>query len=359
MFYGPINSLPIKCDACGFPDLDHVPQPYYLVKSRTMSPNEILPAENGNFFVRGRIRKVLELLAPHECDFFSTCYKGTAEQTPWFLAVPNHQVVTAKVDPSIIRCDACGEPRSAHPGSQFIEDLWNYDSDHEIIQSSTWSSSEIGWDKWIDRHLFFSVRLFWLLKQIKAKGLDEATCGKKTSPNKEEADWIDKQLVLLVNHGIPLHSPGSLSNGDTTWFRKYLKDNATKQKPSTDWKALEKQFKFKLPKSYKDFINKSGPRSFSNVDEQEGFNVHLLQPQKIDFKSYRAGALEIDDEETSSIDAVLFAHTDHGDCFCFDIRKDRKEFEVFLYLHEYNYFEPYAPNFVACIKRFVIAGNDV
>jgi len=63
MFYDPINPLPAQCPECGFPDLDHVPLPYFLVKSRTRSPNELAEAENGNFFVRERIRRVLELLA--------------------------------------------------------------------------------------------------------------------------------------------------------------------------------------------------------------------------------------------------------------------------------------------------------
>ena len=358
MFHNPINSLPPKCDACGFPDLDHVEQPYYLVKSRTMSHNEMAPAENGNFFVRDRIRSVLELLALGECDFYPTHYKGTSDQTPWYLAVPAHKVVTAKVNPAIPRCDTCGEPRSAHPGTQFSEWLWNYDSDHEVIKSSTWGSSEMGWDKWIDRDLIMSVRLFSLLKRIKAKGLDERTCDKTTSPTEDEAAWIDEQLDLLAAHGIPLHAPGTVSDADAKWFRLYLKEHATAQTPSIDWKSLEKRLKFRLPKSYKDFIGKVGPCSFKDVDEQEGFTVHVLPPQQLDCKSYRSGELEADDEETNSVDGVMFANTDHGDCFCFDVRKDRKEFEVFLYLHEYNCFEPYAPNFAVCIERFVAATLD-
>ena len=34
-FDDPINPLPVSCPECGFPDLEHVPQPYALVKSRT------------------------------------------------------------------------------------------------------------------------------------------------------------------------------------------------------------------------------------------------------------------------------------------------------------------------------------
>ena len=70
MFYDPINPLPRKCLKCGFPDLDHVPQPYFLVKSRTMGPNELAGAENGNFFIRERVRRVFDLLVPELCATF-------------------------------------------------------------------------------------------------------------------------------------------------------------------------------------------------------------------------------------------------------------------------------------------------
>lgn len=355
MFFDPINSLPKKCEACGFPDLDHVPAPYNLVKSRTMSPNEMAPAENGNFLVRDRIRAVLELLAPDDCTFHPTCNKGTTEQTSWHLAVPTQQVVTANVTPTIPRCDTCGEPRSAHPGSQYSEWLWDHESNHDVLKASTWGSSEAGWDQWISRDLFISVRLVSLLKNIKARGLDEATCDKLTSPNEDETRWIKTQLDLITSHDIPIHAPGTVADGDARWFRQYLKDHATKPVPAVDWKTLEKAIKFKLPKSYKDFVGKVGLCSFEDVDEQDGYVVEVLPPTEFDCESYRAGALEADDDDSNSVDGVMFAGTDHGDCFCFDVRKDRKEFEVFLYLHEYNCFEPYAPDFSACIRRFVAA----
>lgn len=81
-FRNPINPLPLKCPRCGFPNLDHIPQPYFLTKSRTMSPHELALAANGNLLIRERIRRVLDLLTPGECSFFPTCYKGTSEQTP-------------------------------------------------------------------------------------------------------------------------------------------------------------------------------------------------------------------------------------------------------------------------------------
>jgi len=364
MFYRPINPLPPKCPKCSFPDLDHVPQPYFLVKSRTMSPNELAMAENGNFFVRERIRRVFDILAPGQCTFYPTCYNGTSEETPWYLAVPKHQVITAKVNPSIPRCEKCGEPRSAHPGTQYVEYYfgqpsrgqplgsgWTGESEYDVLKSSTWGSSERGWNLWISRDLFMSVRLLDLLKKIKAKGFCEATCGKPTLPDNDESIWIREKLNALETNGIPLHAAGTLSDEDTKWFRDYLKHHSRKMESAWDVKAIEKQLKFKLPKTYVDFITKVGPASFENVDEEEGFTASIVAPDELDCESYRAGILQAD-EETNAVDGVMFATTGHGDCFCFDVRKGKKEFPIFLFKHEYNVLEPYAENFAACIKRF-------
>jgi hypothetical protein len=352
MFYDPLNPLPPKCKVCGFPDLDHVPQPYYLVKSRTMSPNELAPAANGNFLIRPRIATLLKAVAPKQCSFFPTCYKGTSERTPWLLAVPVHQVVTAKVKASIARCKKCKQPRSAHPGTQYEKWLWNSESKFDVLKSSTWGSSELGWDKWISRDLFMSVRLFHLLQAVKAKGLDEVTCDRTTSANNDESRWVDKHLELLKTRKIPLQPAGALSDDDTVWFKAYLKANRREAPAKIDFKAAEKVLKFKLPKSYVDFVAKVGPRAFQNVDDSEGFTVQVLPPAKFDAKTYRAGALECHDDESNAVNGVMFASSNSGDCFCFDVRRDRKELQVFWYKHEYNYFEPYAENFAACIKRF-------
>jgi hypothetical protein len=367
MFYDPINPLPKKCEQCGFPDLDHVPQPYFLVKSRSMSPNELAGAENGNFFVRDRVRRVLDLLAPGQCTYYSTHYKGTSKTTPWFLGVPNHQVVTAKVDPSIARCTACGEPRSAHPGTQWTECLfgtppreqplageWTADTKFDVLKSATWGSSEDGWDQWISRDLYLSVRFLHLLRKIKAKGFHEATGGKPVSPDKEESAWISDKLNALRNAGIPLHADGTLSNEDAQWLRDYIKGHALESRLEYDIKGSERRLKTKLPKSYLDFIKRVGPMRFENVDEQDGFGASILPPDRLEIET---GYAAFEDEDSKSVNPVTFASTDHGDCFCFDAQKGMKEYPVVVYKHEGNFFESYAGNFAACIRRFADANK--
>ena len=54
---------------------------------------------------------------------------------------------------------------------------------------------------------------------------------------------------------------------------------------------------------------------------------------------------EFEDEESRAVNGLTFATTGHGDCFCFDVQKGKKEYPVFLYKHEMNFFEPYAENF--------------
>ena len=359
MFYDPLNPLPPKCEACGFPDLDFVPQPYFLVKSRAMTPNETAMAENGNFLVRDRVRRVLELLAPGQCRFYPTHFKGTMNETPWSLAVPVHQVVVANVNPSISRCQACGEPRSAHPGPQYSEWIWDFNSEYDMLKSSTWGSADSGWDKWTFRYCYLSVRLFHLLKQAGVKGLFETTGGKPTLLDEIEAKWIQESLASLKEQGIPLNAPGTVPKEDAQWFRVYLRQHESKIELNIDVKSLEQTLKVKLPKSYIEFITKVGPVTFSDIDNEEGFDARILLPQGSDSVSYRKGILFSEDEETKLIDGVMFADTGAGDCFCFDLQKSRKEFQVFIYKHDYGAFELYAENFAACIKRFATSEIEV
>jgi hypothetical protein len=358
LFYEPINPLPTKCPACGFPDLDHVPQPYYIARGRSMSSNELAQAENGNFFLRPRVHHVFELLLPGLCNYFPTIYKGTAEQTPWMLAVPNHRIVTAHVDPSIARCATCGEPRSAHPGTQWTESMlhsshpgesWWCNLEYDVAKAATWGSSEEGWDKWISRNLFLSIRLLHLLKKIKAKGFYEATCQKPVAPNHEESSWIKENLNVLQSAGIAPYPPGTLSPGDQKWLRDYMKSHARKTLVTWDFKAIERQLGAKLPKSYIDFVSRVGPVTFSNIDAN-GIVATLLSPEALKAPRH---PLDLEDEESRAVHALTFAVTQHGDSFCFDVQKGTKEYAVLQYKHEYRYLEPYADNFATCIQRFV------
>jgi SMI1 / KNR4 family (SUKH-1) len=366
-FSDPINPLPVKCPRCGFPDLDHVPRPYFLVKSRAMTPNELAVAAVGNFFVRERVRRVFDLVIPGICTFYPTCYRGTTQVTPWSLVVPAHQLVTARVKPSIRRCEACGEPRSAHPGSQWSEYLfgkapgkvppregWGGESDYDVFKSATWGSSELGWDQWITRSFFLSVRLLHLLKQIKAKGFYQALFDKSLAPNEDEAAWVREKLRIFKAGGVPLHPDGTLSDDDAKWFRGYLKSRARGVESSWDVKAVERRLKTKLPKSYVDFVSKVGPTSFENVDAEEGFTATILPPPELEFEGL---AEECEDEDSKAVNALTFATTAHGDCFCFDVQKGKKEYPVVLFKHEGFFFEPYAENFVACVKRFACANE--
>jgi hypothetical protein len=48
----------------------------------------------------------------------------------------------------------------------------------------------------------------------------------------------------------------------------------------------------------------------------------------------------------------MFADTDHGDCFVFDVSVKGGDYPVFWYDHESSSMEPFAENFAECIKRF-------
>src|SRR5262249_5577287 len=153
---------------------------------------------------------------------------------------------------------------------------------------------------------------------------------------------------------IPFHADGTLSDGDAKWFREYLKSHANAVPGDWDSKAVERRVKAKLPKSYVDFVSTVGQACFQNVDEQEGFTASILRPDELGVEGYAA---DFEDEESKAVNGLTFATTGHGDCFCFDVQKGKKEYAVFLFKHEYNFLEPYADNFAACIRRFA-SGSD-
>src|ERR1700744_6610083 len=81
-----INPLPAACKTCGFPDIDFVPTPYFLIRSRATSNNELALAELGNLLVKARVRKIFETVIPDLCDFHPTLGRNAPVPPPWFLA---------------------------------------------------------------------------------------------------------------------------------------------------------------------------------------------------------------------------------------------------------------------------------
>src|SRR5438132_9002901 len=75
----PANRLPIRCAHCSFPDIDFISKPYLLAKGFS-SPSEISPAEAGNFLVRDRVKRVLEIVLPKEsfASSFAECIRRLA-----------------------------------------------------------------------------------------------------------------------------------------------------------------------------------------------------------------------------------------------------------------------------------------
>src|SRR5688500_11091247 len=185
--------------------------------------------------------------------------------------------------------------------------------------------------------------------------------------NSSEADlaWIDEKLSLLAEHGLvdaaaKKPAKGKKPGGDggtAKWFAQYLKKNAAKKKPAKiDFAAIEEKHKVTLPQDYKDFIAMVGPTEFEDVMQQEGFTAFVLPPKKMNFRDYRRGKMKdlLFDEESLAVDGVMFADTEHGDAFVFDLaqRDAAGNYPIYWYDHEGNAMEPFAPAFAACIRRF-------
>lgn len=393
--YEPANALPAKCSYCTFPDLDFVANPYLLTKG-VSSPAETSPAQLGNFLVRERVRHILELAVPDACTFHRTADAKSKKAVPWSLAVPNHHLPTPVPKPNPPFCPRCHESREWRCAMRAVwEEMKTYDSGGiDIFKSLEWFSfgtyeqrfeeesgqhlKPLSWSDWlrgthcrvgppahagrwtrtlITRDLYFSVRLEQLLMRAKVKGqLTRALRFSASKPSLEDGEWIQEKLKLLAKHDLieaqPCTDGNSEAHAARRWFRQFVARNTRTKVKKFDFTAVETKHRLVLPKDYKDFISIVGSMSFEKVMETEGFTARVLPPTKIDFKGYRRGSLPELDEEQSQIDGVMFASTEHGDAFVFDVSAKDTDYQVFWHDHEQNTLEPFAANFAECVKRF-------
>jgi hypothetical protein len=400
----PANPLPVKCPHCTMPDIDFAAKPYLLAKGFA-APAEHAPAEVGNFLVRERARKILELVVPGQVTFHPTAEKNSKKPTPWFLAVSKGMVNLPgykDTDEKRQRCRRCGEPKLGYRSDDsyasvkkrsFTDDIFKAQQwyaqlteEDSIATANMWRKkygekemiefSDYGLtppehpQRWtrrqLDRDLFFSVRLEQLFKKAKLKGQLVRYVGfDDVEMSDADRAWVEEKIALLAKHGlVDGDGAGAMTtkkkqttSSASKWFAQYLKKNAAKKKPAKiDFPAIEKKRKLTLPQDYKDFISTVGPKSFEDVMQQEGFAANVLAPGKLDFRSYRRGKMKdlLFDEDSLAIDGVMFADTDHGDAFVFDIsQKDAAgNYPIYWYDHESNAMEPFAPTFAGAIKRF-------
>src|SRR5262249_44865005 len=134
---------------CSLPDLDHPPQPYLLSRG-IEAAGDFSTAELGNFFVRERLKGILETVIPVQCRFYPTTAAKTGKLTDWWLAAPQTLVVTAALPEKYQKCSACGEPKAVSH-----LDYLPFTTEADIFKSRQWTCSQIGEEtKWyVDRYL--------------------------------------------------------------------------------------------------------------------------------------------------------------------------------------------------------------
>jgi len=392
-YYDPANPLPAKCPHCTFPDLDFVAKPYLLTKG-VSSPAETSPAAVGNFLVRERVKRILELVVPDACTFHLTAERKSKKPVPWWLAVPKQKLEALVPPASSPFCPKCQKPKlwNRHQGKVWekmkhfdtggIDVFKTVDWDCEVAEDAfeetnryrkesgypplLWSREYRGIEppphpeRWtrtgVSRDLYFSVRLEQLFKRAKIKGqLIRLGYFKDINPSAEDEVWIGEKLKLLAEHGLvdaPKPTTGKTSNTAQKWFKQFLKKNAAKGIQAADFAAVEKKNKLTLPQDYKDFISTVGLKSFADVCDMEGSTTSILPSQELDFKGYRRGKVPYLEGDDAEVDGVMFAANDSGDCFVFDVSAKGSDYPVYWYRHEENTMEPFAPNFAECIKRF-------
>jgi hypothetical protein len=389
----PANPLPVRCPHCTFPDIDFVANPYLLAKG-VSSPAETGMAEMGNFLVRERARRILEVAVPEECLFVPTAETKSKKPTPWSLAVPKHILELPGYKTHGPPCSKCGEPRNGYiwatpesykemndfdcTGADVFKSLktgpcttaeeWREKESKELeaggLPPRPWADYGVDApshpERWsrapFSRGLYFSLRFWLLFKKAKVRGqvIPSDIYGEPTS---EDKSWVEQAYRALAEEGlVDSPSPAGSKAGAATqkWFKQFLKEKAKPGIRKADFSAVEKEQKLALPQDYKDFISAVGPKTFKNVNEEEGFVAKVLPPAKLDFSTYRRGQMPQFDEESAEVDGVMFAETEHGDCFVFDVSAKGADYPVFWFDHESNCMEPFATGFAECIQRFAL-----
>jgi hypothetical protein len=339
--------------------------------------------------VRDRVKKILEMAVPGACKFYKAEDRKGKVKLDWWLAVPTTLIDTPRPKASAERCSKCGETKvTIGPLGDPWKAMHGYDSKGvDVFKSLGWHThqtvegffeefkkhypkDEFPWknyrvpppphrERWtrimIARDLYFSVRLEQLLKRAKVKGqLIRSADFNGVKASAEDEKWIAEKLGLLAKAG--LVEGGASAKGGVKaegWFKDYLKQNAKGKPRVFDFAAIEKREKIKLPNDYKEFVRVVGAKSFPDVMEMEGFKATLVAPRDLNFKEYRRGKVEFLEGEDAEVDGVMFATTDHGDAFVFDVRAKGKDFPVYRHDHENNVLEQFAPNFASCVRRFV------
>ena len=365
------NSWPKKCAHCWLDDYDHPPSPYFLGR-RIDRPVEFDIADIGNFFVKDRVRQAIELVFPGQCTFHPTFAVRGKQQTAWFLGVPVATVndsIPERNDDSP-RCPVCGRPKFLRPkffvhpstlGTDFAKSAI-------VFQGETW---EDRWDGVADinkfprrpqtthwthmdyyRCCYISLRAELLFKKMGVKGLIR-TSGWNNKPTKADQVWVAVQMTRLAERGLAERALESPIDLNRKWFDGYLKKNKRKKPVAVDFATIESKVGKPLPDSYKEFITKVGQKRFTDLEGTVGFDAEIVGPDQIDLTSYRRETLKIGDEEGAMVDGLMFATSGHGDVFCFDLAAPGPEYPVYLFEHDLNGFNVFAPNFVACLKQFV------
>jgi hypothetical protein len=197
----PVNTYDVSCQMCSFPNIDKLPEPYYIAKGRDFSGIEVMEADLGNLFVSNRVKKILEILCPDQCTYKKTFIHQTGIPTKWWLAIPNTMVINGEVQENIKRCTACNQPLHAHPRTQYKFWLHELEASADIAKASNWhSTDEHDWRNWwIARDIFLSLRLSSLLKKISAKGFEKLYVEERKykSLTKAEKNWVEQSIAQI------------------------------------------------------------------------------------------------------------------------------------------------------------------
>lgn len=331
----PVNEYGIKCNRCSFPDIEKVPQPYYLLRNRIYSGVEIFEADLANLLVSSRIKAVIERLFPNQCTFYKTYIEGEKISTRWWLAVINNKVISGEVKDEIPRCEYCGEPLYAHPGTQYKN--WHHDmeANFDLVKSENWHtiSTKNRNEHWLSRDLFLSVRFIGLLKKLKAKGIYQYLYSEYKKLLPAEKLWIDNAFSS-IEEDLRIPQSKDISEDEIQW----LKDKIERDSDSEDnSESFRSRFKAKSTKLIEVLLS---IHTEIVLDKEAGIKIVPFQSWEIN--------VSIDSKKNK---LISFCFDNYGNSWAFDVKD--KNLAVYYYNHEYDEYDIVYSTIIEFLKVFL------
>lgn len=197
----PPNLYPPLCDACGWPDLDQVPDPFFLDKCVLKAGSrEFFHAGNGVLVATARVRDLFASVAPDQFTSGAVTVRGKKQpDNPLYWMRPLHRIGGyVKQQRQGESCSSCGRPQGFvtlvnalhQPAGLLVEDFGERDWNLALVGQHPTHADRTEFGKVPVQHdVVIAGGLFAVLYNQKVKGLRWPEMGSYISRRSGDLIW--------------------------------------------------------------------------------------------------------------------------------------------------------------------------